>query len=488
MVLSRRSLLAFATAGIALFLFIATVSDRLHTWTDVDGYYDRWDPHRSHQAPVNASRVSPHPNHATICEGFPDTSNMLLVMKTGASEAFAKVPTQLITTLKCVPDFLLFSDLNQNIGGYRIHDSLENVLKEVKEGNPDFDVYRRQKKCLVDVEACNKLGEDTAKEGWKLDKYKFLHVADMAYKMRPGYDWYVFIEADTYISVPNLVQWLVKLNPRKKLYMGSVAMWGGFPFGHGGSGYVVSAAGMASLLKKNPGIAAAYDTVAKQESWGDYVFAKAMKEKAGIDVTQAWPSLNGEKPSTLPFGSRQWCHPIITMHHMNSQEIDEFWSFERSWNSVSRYRPLLIKDVYHQYLGPKLQSIREDWDNNSNDQHYFDPTSRSQDWSDKKDKVKDRDKYNAAEKVAHLSAGKCAAACKSAKECFQWKYYHGLCSFHKEFSMGKPVKRHPDSAKQVISGWDVEKILKWINDQGDCGRVDWPDIKTFRQRARGTMS
>jgi hypothetical protein len=172
---------------------------------------------------------------------------------------------------------------------------------------------------------------------------------------------------------------------------------------------------------------------------------------------------------------------------MNSQEIDEFWSFERAWNSAPRYRPLLIKDIYHQYLGPKLQAVREDWDNNSDDQHYFDPTSKSQDWTDKKDRVKDRKRYNEAEKVAHFSAKHCAAACKSVShnECFQWKYYQNLCSFHREFSMGKPVKSNPDSAKQVVSGWDVEKILKWINDQGDCGRVNWPEAKPFRRKARG---
>lgn len=45
------------------------------------------------------------------CADFPDTSDVLLVMKTGAGESFSKLPAQLMTTMQCLPDFLLFSDM-----------------------------------------------------------------------------------------------------------------------------------------------------------------------------------------------------------------------------------------------------------------------------------------------------------------------------------------------------------------------------------------
>jgi hypothetical protein len=50
-------------------------------------------------------------NFSDPCEGFPNMNGIQLVMKTGATEAFDKLPTQLLTNLQCVPDFLLFSDL-----------------------------------------------------------------------------------------------------------------------------------------------------------------------------------------------------------------------------------------------------------------------------------------------------------------------------------------------------------------------------------------
>jgi hypothetical protein len=45
------------------------------------------------------------------CRRFPGTEGVLLVMKTGATEAVQKLPTQLLAALQCLPDFLLFSDM-----------------------------------------------------------------------------------------------------------------------------------------------------------------------------------------------------------------------------------------------------------------------------------------------------------------------------------------------------------------------------------------
>jgi hypothetical protein len=50
-------------------------------------------------------------NFSSPCENFPNTDGILLIMKTGATEAFDKLPTQLLTAMQCLPDFLLFSDL-----------------------------------------------------------------------------------------------------------------------------------------------------------------------------------------------------------------------------------------------------------------------------------------------------------------------------------------------------------------------------------------
>lgn len=50
-------------------------------------------------------------NFSAPCENFPDTQGILLVMKTGATETYEKLPTHFVTHMQCLPDFLLFSDL-----------------------------------------------------------------------------------------------------------------------------------------------------------------------------------------------------------------------------------------------------------------------------------------------------------------------------------------------------------------------------------------
>lgn len=220
------------------------------------------------------------------CAWMPNTSDILVVMKTGASESFGRIPTQLMTTLRCLPDYLIFSDMRQTINGVDIHDSLETVLDEAKNDNPDFDLYRQQQACAIDQESCNKL-KDASSAGWNLDKYKNIHMAEKTYRMRPGYDWYIFVDADTYVLWPNLVQWLSKLRATKKHYLGSVAMLGGLPFGHGGSGYVLSKATMAEFAGKHEGVANQYDKQIHATCCGDAMFAQAVKDTTDLDVQNA---------------------------------------------------------------------------------------------------------------------------------------------------------------------------------------------------------
>lgn len=60
---------------------------------------------------ANEGQVASQFNFSSPCDGFPDTSNITLVMKTGATEAYSKIPTQLLTSLQCIPDVLMFSDI-----------------------------------------------------------------------------------------------------------------------------------------------------------------------------------------------------------------------------------------------------------------------------------------------------------------------------------------------------------------------------------------
>lgn len=217
------------------------------------------------------------------CARFPDTSKILLVMRTGASEAFSKVPAQLITSLKCLPEFLIFGDMEQEIGGHKIHDSLDRVLDPVKTNNRDFDAYFRQRQCAVDQESCNQ-NMDIGQERWDLDKYKNIHIAEKAFNMRPNHDWYLFVDAGAYVAWPTMLRWLEKLDHTHPMYIGSTTSVGNTHFGDGGSGYVVSNRAMRDLFESQNNVANRWDEATKRHCCGDLMFGKALKEATGISV------------------------------------------------------------------------------------------------------------------------------------------------------------------------------------------------------------
>lgn len=189
-----------------------------------------------------------------------------------------------------------------------------------------------------------------------------------------------------------------------------------------------------------------------------------------------WPTINGEKPSTLPFGPKQWCHPIATMHHMNSEEISEFWEFEHR-RSANDQRPLVFKDVYHRYLEPKLVEMREDWDNHSDDWFYIDFDAKDRAWEDwRVDRAVEDKEKSELEKKAHESFDDCARACEAHDECFQFGWKDNCCGMKRSFVLGWPVKKEKVERKRTKSGWDIAKINDWVKDQGDCKRVIWPEV------------
>ena len=251
----------------------------------------------------------------------------MIVVKTGGTETFQKIPTQLMTYLQCAgDDAVIFSDMELDLGGHHIYDCLDKVIDQTKKNNPDFDLYNTQKSYQADGAQIMSLNR--ASDAWTLDKYKNIHTAQKAYELRPGKSWYFFIDADTYIVWPNFFAWLKRLNPNEKLYLGSVVDVGKPPFNHGGSGYLLSKAAMAELVGDDAkAIATQYDKEAIHACCGDQEIAKSLFNK-GISSFNVRPMINGEEARTIPFGPSHWCQPLITMHHMSPEDINDFWQYE----------------------------------------------------------------------------------------------------------------------------------------------------------------
>ncbi len=222
---------------------------------------------------------------------------------------------------------MIYSDLEEEIAGHHVHDVLEYIPEDIKQ-NDDFRLWHKQRDYR---NTGQDIGELRGNEAWKLDKYKFIPMVEKAYADHPDFDWYLFIEGDTYLSWPSLVTWLGRLDPSKPLYMGSPTVVGQVWMAHGGSGFVLSRTAIQRFVgtgDEKPGARTHGEKLGWQQ-YGDLLVANIL---AGVDIRihKVWPMLNGEKPSGLPFGYSHWCEPVITMHHVSARDINEIWKWDQA--------------------------------------------------------------------------------------------------------------------------------------------------------------
>ncbi|KAK0770054.1 hypothetical protein LTR38_017695 [Friedmanniomyces endolithicus] len=102
----------------------------------------------------------------------------LVSMETGATELFAKLPLQLLTTLRCVPNY---------IGGHHIYGSLDEVSDKYKYSHRDFNFYRRLLDLFAKGQDLSLLADTKQATGndWDLDKWKFVPIAHRVYVEQP---------------------------------------------------------------------------------------------------------------------------------------------------------------------------------------------------------------------------------------------------------------------------------------------------------------
>jgi len=165
---------------------------------------------------------------------------------------------------------------------------------------------------------------------WTLDKYKFLHTLEKTWALKPNKDWYLLIDADTYLFWPNLLTWLGTMDPNKKSYFGSEVVVVGDRFAHGGSGIVISKAAMIALVVDHKNTAELWDAKTRDFCCGDQVLGVALRDY-GIDLQDVWPFLSGETLSSIPFGPGTpdyMCNPALSMHHLTTADSKKLASYE----------------------------------------------------------------------------------------------------------------------------------------------------------------
>ncbi|KAM0719536.1 hypothetical protein Q7P37_003666 [Cladosporium fusiforme] len=402
------------------------------------------------------------------CKKLKGGEDVLVVMRTGATEIQDKLPAHLNTTFQCYNDYIILSDYEEDFEGHHVHDLLTDVEDDIKSLHPDFELWRRLRdhgrESLDDSELSGAVSLETGtlgktdNEGWRLDKWKFLPMAVRTLELHPEKKWYVFVEPDTYLIWSNLLDWLRHLDPSEPLYYGSEVQIDQDVFAHGGSSFVISRPALqrvADLYTQNP---SEWHAATSAHWAGDCILGKALKE-TGTPLTWAWPMFQGGNPHTMDFGEDKadgrslWCAPALSYHHLAPSEIQSLFDFEQAWlrgaqtsrarsgGSVISWRQsermrMHHQDVFRQYVLPATAAERADWSNMSPD-------------------------LRAGTHNSTLS--ECRAMCEEARGCVQYAHSVMGCSFSGEGKLGQ-------AAEGVQAGWIQERVAEWADAHGVCER------------------
>ncbi|KAF2638371.1 hypothetical protein P280DRAFT_404905 [Massarina eburnea CBS 473.64] len=409
--------------------------------------------------------------------------DILVVLRTGATESRQKVPVHFQTTLRCVPNFVIFSDLDEEIEGHPVHDVLGGVTADRRQQHDDFKLYHQLQKQgrkgindqhVFTAQSGSTKGDylNTENDGWKLDKWKFLPMVDEAYRKAPNAKWYVFIETDTYLGWHNLLEYLSHFDATKPYYIGKHLYINDVEFGYGGAGFVLSNPAMRKVTEQRSVHVRDYEEFTATHWVGDCALGKVL-EDAKVPLHRAFPHFQADSPATMDpttnkIDRNAWCFPVITYHHVSPTEIENLWRFEQAW--FSKHDVLLRhRDIFKDYVYPKIGASVANWDNMSADKEY-----NAHDHSSSKDPFES----NAWKSFQH-----CHAMCESKKDCVQFAYDSGSCSISNAFRLGyaKPTER-------VQSGWMTDRVDDlFLRMEGKCGITDWfapKALKSSLQRRR----
>lgn len=101
-----------------------------------------------------------------LCSKIRNVKDVTIVIKTGATELWDKIPILLLSNLACANDVLIYSDLEDEVAGKPVFDALVDISEEAKATNHDFGIYRLLRQYRDDQAEVAELKKDHGKEAW----------------------------------------------------------------------------------------------------------------------------------------------------------------------------------------------------------------------------------------------------------------------------------------------------------------------------------
>lgn len=474
--------------------------DRFHNWPVLDnllpddsmrGRYETpevwraqnvFDPHHNLKPGARPPRPhQPHPSkygspaqylEQTIVADYPDDriDDIFLMLKTGGTVMWERLPVHVFTTLTKVKNFAIYSDMAGSIAGYEVIDILKDLPQSVLD-NEQLTSYRRMK--AVHDGRFNWDAEDInfhqRNDGWANDKLKNIPMIYDAYQKSPNSKWFVFMDDDSYLLWGNLVEYLSKLDHTERIHLGSRVGLGGIQhhgktldsFAHGGSGVVISKGAMDVMFgpdAKRPAkeLVDHWSEGTLSQCCGDLMISWLLFEEANCTLDDFNPMppvtrFQGEPTYVLHYGPSTWCEPLMSFHHMRSHEIESVWEYERMSPPGAQ---LLFYDFYRDFVLPWIDEEMEDWY-----MRHRSFTIRSTENMPFHDK-------SGVEIFPNATKEDCRRACDTKDDCYVWSWWLGTCELKEEYLM-PGVKANMDynsyestfgKAPKVYTGYMIERI------------------------------
>lgn len=274
------------------------------------------------------------------------SDEVLLILKTGATVLWRRLPIHLTTTLspeRIAPENVaLYAEVDVKIGNWTVLDILKDSPPSLLKDSEDFELYRSLRdwdETNYYIEQTGLPGDDEGPPGgWRLDKYKFLPLIQHAGQHWPHVKWYLYTEDDTYLFLPNVLLYLSSYDHRESHWLGGLGEKLGTTFAHGGSGFALSrGAWEQSFGKAGTDLVKKYQRFVDGACCGDYALGKVLNDygvRFGEDhgeTVKFW-GFNGLPHWKIEFSRENWCLPVLTWHHAHNRDIARYYELEQSWD------------------------------------------------------------------------------------------------------------------------------------------------------------
>ncbi|KAK8057447.1 hypothetical protein PG996_011384 [Apiospora saccharicola] len=380
--------------------------------------------------------------------------DVLLILKTGATVLWRRLPIHLSTTLapeRINPqNTVIYADIEAKIGPHRVVDVLDGLPQSVLHSSPSFEAYREAR----DWQANNYYLEQAGLPG------DFLPLISRAGRDWPRAKWYIYTEDDTYLFLPNVLRYLSAYDHREPHWLGGLGEMLGVTFAHGGSGFALSRGAWERSFGNRAGedLVAKYHTFVEGSSFGDYALGKVLND---FGVHLGDPQTNDRKEggawgfNGLPhwrheFTQENWCKPVLSWHHAHSRDIAMYYELEKSWNFEEVY-------FYKLAIAPSLSRRKAWWDNQSGRYHL---TPQSVLTVERPEDASDGSLWTKSWK----SDMDCEAACQGWRSCVQWYYYQYECKLDDRIWLGHGYPesmRYRKEKLESVSGWLADRAAAW---------------------------